>query len=126
ATLGTTTRYALGGPAAAADPGATPLAGADRFETSALIASTFFSSPQTIGVATGSNFPDALGAGPDLGAKQAPLLLMPSSATLSTSLAAYLTNAGATVTTGLVFGGKTAVSDATVGAAQNALFAGTL
>jgi hypothetical protein len=125
ASISSTARYALGGPAAAADPGATPLVGADRFATSALIASMFFAAPQTVGIATGANFPDALGAGPDLGGKQAPLLLVPSGTTLSTSLGGYLFEAGASVTAGEVFGGTSAVSAATVSAVQNTLFLGS-
>ena len=58
------THYALGGPAAKADPSATPLAGDDRFWTSEAVAATFFQTATTVGVATGLNFPDALAAGP--------------------------------------------------------------
>ena len=40
------THYALGGPAAKADPSATPLAGDDRFWTAALVAETVLPGPR--------------------------------------------------------------------------------
>ncbi len=42
------THYALGGPAAAADPGATSIVGTDRYATAARVADTFFTAP-TVG-----------------------------------------------------------------------------
>jgi hypothetical protein len=104
-------RYALGGPAAAADPAATAIVGADRYGTSAAIATTFFGSAKSLGIATALNFPDALAAGPDLGTKGAPLLLVPPSSPLNGAYAPYVYADGPNVTTGEVFGGTSAVGD---------------
>ena len=51
------------------------LGGADRFETSQLIAEYAFDSAETAYIATGYNFPDALTAGAAAGADASPLLL---------------------------------------------------
>ena len=69
------TRYAIGGPAAAADPTAQPLVGADRYATAATVAATFFPTPTTVGIATGLNFPDALAGAAQLATAGGPLLL---------------------------------------------------
>jgi hypothetical protein len=68
--------YAIGGSAVAADSSAIAVAGADRFFTSGMVATTFFSDAVVDGVATGLDFPDALAAGPLLAARNAPLLLV--------------------------------------------------
>jgi putative cell wall-binding protein len=104
------TRFALGGPAAAADPAATAIAGADRYETAAGIADTFFPAPTVVGVATGTNFADALAAGPDLAAKGAPLLLAPADGALPPGTAGELVVDASTVTSALVFGGTSSLS----------------
>jgi hypothetical protein len=117
------TRYALGGPAAAADPAATPIVGADRYATSAAIASKFFGSATSLGIATALNFPDALAAGPDLGAKGAPLLLVPPASPLNGAYAPYVYAVGPAVTVGEVFGGSSAVGDDIVVELQDALSA---
>src|SRR6185437_12527687 len=51
--------YAIGGPAIIAYPSATALVGADRYATAAAVATKFFTSPTTIGVASGVKFADA-------------------------------------------------------------------
>jgi len=107
------THYALGGPAAAADPSATALAGDDRFWTSEAVAFTFFDKATTVGAATGRNFPDALAAGADLAAKGAPLLLVPSAGALPEAITVDLlgrTLAGGN-TNVVVFGGTASVGD---------------
>src|SRR5450755_233007 len=106
------THYALGGPAAKADPTATSLAGDDRFWTSEAVAVTFFQTATTVGVATGLNFPDALAAGSNLAAKGAPLLLVPGTGSLPEPIAIDLfgrSSAGSTNV--LLFGGTASVSD---------------
>jgi hypothetical protein len=103
-------RYALGGPAAAADPGATPIIGIDRYATSALIASTFFAAPAVVGVANGVTGADALAAGVYVGLHGGPLLLVPPSGSLPPSIASYLSTTKAGVTTVSVFGGPVAVT----------------
>jgi putative cell wall-binding protein len=55
----------------------TRLAGADRYATAAAVSSATFSSATTVFVATGRNFPDALGGGPVAGRVPGPLLLVP-------------------------------------------------
>ena len=52
------------------------LAGADRYATSAAVSATF-GSASTVYIATGRNFPDALGGGPVAGRAPGPLLLVP-------------------------------------------------
>jgi putative cell wall binding repeat protein len=104
-------RYALGGPAAAADPSAQAFIGTDRYDTAAQVADQFFPAAATIGVATGAGFPDALSAGYNLGAKQAPLLLVPSSGALPPPVVTELLFDFATTRDAMVFGGTSAVSD---------------
>ena len=62
----------------AAVPGAavTRVAGSDRYGTAASLAQQFFPSAPAAFIATGFNFPDALGAGPAAVAEQAPTLLV--------------------------------------------------
>lgn len=99
------TRYAVGGPAAQADPSATPVVGADRYATAAAVASRFFPTPTALGVATGGSFADAVAAGPVVGG---PLMLVPPQAGVPVELSSYL--AGLTrPPTVTVFGGPSAV-----------------
>ena len=53
------------------------LAGADRYATAVAISAGTFASAETVYVATGRNFPDALSAGPVAGLSAGPLLLVP-------------------------------------------------
>jgi streptogramin lyase len=69
------TLYAVGGQAASAYPGATPLSGATRYGTATSVAARFFTAPNAIGVATGAAFPDALSGGAAIGHLGGPLLL---------------------------------------------------
>lgn len=107
------TRYAIGGPlaAAGADPGATAVFGADLYATSAAVATTFFPNPSAVGAATSAAFPDALSAGPGLGRAKAPLLLVPPLGALPATIEAYLNGVGSGVSSGLLFGGPLAVAD---------------
>jgi hypothetical protein len=107
------TRYAIGGPlaAAGADPSAKAVYGQDQYGTSAAVASTFFPSPTSVGAATGTNFPDGLAAGPGLGLAGAPLLLVQPTGGLPSTVQAYLQSVAASVTVGTLFGGPLAVSD---------------
>jgi len=69
-------RVAVGGPAAAADRAALALVGSDRYATALLLANRYFgSSPQVAGIASGSNWPDALSGGSRVGSFDGPLLL---------------------------------------------------
>ena len=53
------------------------LAGADRYATSAAVSAGTFASAGTVYIATGRNFPDALGGGAAAGRARGPLLLVP-------------------------------------------------
>jgi putative cell wall-binding protein len=103
------TVYAIGGPAVAADPSATPLSGADRYATAAAVASTLFTAPTNIGVASGTAFPDALSGGAFQAHFGGPIVLTDPN-TFPASTSAYLTTAESTIVTTNIFGGDTALS----------------
>jgi putative cell wall-binding protein len=102
-------RYAIGGAAAAADPGATRIAGQDRYETAKLVAEQFFPSPAIVAVASGTSFADALSGGAHALKFGAPLLLTAPTA-LPQSTQAYLTARKDNITKAVVYGGLAAVS----------------
>ena len=104
-----TTVYAIGGPAAAADPAAVALSGSDRYATAAKVATTFFSSPTTVGVAIGENFPDALSGGAFLAHLGAPLILADFDS-IPTATTNYLSSVNASVTAADLFGGSAVLS----------------
>jgi putative cell wall-binding protein len=86
-------RGALG--AYATSGSVTRLAGTDRYATAAAISSgTFSADAATVFVATGTNFPDALGGGPVAGGLPAPLLLVPTTGTVPASVASELRRIG--------------------------------
>jgi putative cell wall-binding protein len=102
--------YAVGGPAAAADPAATPIAGSDRYATAAMVAADLFPSSLTlVGFSSGEVFPDSLSGGPNIAAHGSPLLLLPSNGALPTSVTSYLA-AHPSISAGLLYGGTSAVS----------------
>jgi len=104
------TLYAIGGPAAAAAPTATGIVGADRYATSAKVAQTFFEFPFTLGIASGTNFPDALAGGATMGEGGGPLILTDPS-NLSAATQTYLSSNKTVLSLIFVFGGTNAVSD---------------
>ncbi|HET9187426.1 MAG TPA: cell wall-binding repeat-containing protein, partial [Acidothermaceae bacterium] len=105
-------RYAVGGPAAKADPGATPLVGADRFATSVLVAARFFTAPLSVGLASGMNFPDALSGGAVTANHGGPILLVPSTGTVPAGTTSYLTKTAAlSASSAWLFGGTVSVND---------------
>jgi len=108
------TRFAIGGPlaAAGADPAAIAVYGQDQYGTSANVAGTFFPSASTFGAATGLTFPDALSGGVFMGTagRLGPVLLVRPSLPLPASIALYLI-AQTSITHGYVFGGPLAVGD---------------
>jgi putative cell wall-binding protein len=114
------TTYAIGGPAATAAPAAHAIVGADRYSTAVAVATTFFVSPTTLGVATGTNFPDALAAGALLAHAGAPLVLT-SGGSLPSATLQYVTSVASSATSAHVFGGTSAVSDSVRTAVSNAL-----
>ncbi|MCU1462229.1 MAG: putative cell wall binding repeat 2-containing protein [Acidimicrobiales bacterium] len=102
------TRFAIGGPAAAADPAATPVVGTDRYDTAKRVAATFFTSPADVGLASGVAFPDALGGGTAVAELGGPLLLTDPAA-LSPAAQSYLSTNKAGIGTVWIFGGLSAV-----------------
>ena len=85
----------------------TRIAGPDRYATSLAIAQTYFPTAKNVFVATGTNFPDALAAGPWAAAQQAPILLVGSQITAEQQ--AYLQQLGSPSIT--ILGGAGAVSE---------------
>jgi len=118
------TRYAIGGPfaAAGADPGATAVFGQDLFGTSAAVATQFFPGTRIYGAATASDFPDALAGGVFMatGGRIGPVLLVNPSAPLPSSISSYLGTLAAG-TTGYVFGGSLAVGPDVLAALRSAV-----
>ncbi len=110
ATHPTDVRYAIGGPAAAADPTAQPLVGADRYATSIVVANQLFASPSIVAIASGVAFPDALSGGALAGIDGAPMLLVPSNVPLPASMRSYFDRYSNTVLSAWLFGGTAAVS----------------
>jgi putative cell wall-binding protein len=106
-----TTRYAVGGAAAWADPTAIALAGADRYATSQAVALAFFPNPTGISLASATAFPDALAAGPLAGTAGQPVLLIPPSGVLPEPVTAYLTTHAATLASVHAFGGTSALGN---------------
>jgi uncharacterized repeat protein (TIGR01451 family) len=114
------TRYALGGPAAAADRGATPIVGADRYDTSRRAAERFFSAPPAVGVASGLTFADALAGGVHIAARGGPLVLSAPNA-LPAIVHDYLMRNAPSIASAYVFGGLAAVGARVERAVQNAI-----
>lgn len=104
-------RYAIGAPAAAADPGATAIVGADRYATSAAVASRFFTTPAYAGVATGLDFPDALVGGVVAALDGGPLLLTDTDS-LPAPVVSWLQSLAPWIANAAVIGGTAAVSNA--------------
>ena len=108
-----TTRYAVGAPAADADPGASPVVGSDRYDTARRVAARFYTDPTTVVVASGASFADAVVGASIAAADGAPLLLTtpwsvpPSSFDWAVSESASLGSAA-------VVGGVRAVADEVV------------
>jgi hypothetical protein len=118
------TRYAIGGPlaAAGADPSATPIYGQDLYGTSAAVANQFFPGASVFGAATSADFPDALGGGVFMasGGRLGPILLVGQTTPLPPPISAYLASLAPT-TPGYVFGGPLAVSPTVVSAIQSSV-----
>jgi len=100
----------------------TGLVGTDRYETSYLVAKTFFggwqqgmtTAPTSVGFATGLTWADALSGGAFMGQKRGPLILVdPRTGEPSTRAEEWVVNWGPNITTGYVFGGTAAVPSAT-------------
>ena len=116
-----TTRYAIGGPAAYADPSAIGIAGADRYATSDAVALAFFPDTTGVSVASGANFPDALAAGPLAGTASEPVLLVPPTGALPEPITSYLTTHAATITAAHAYGGNSAITPAVLSEVTQAI-----
>ncbi len=110
----------VGGPAATAYPAGQAIVGVDRYDTSAQLAARFFPTPGTIGLASGTNFPDALAGGAHIARFSGPMLLTDPSA-LPAVIQAYLTAKASSIAGGFLYGGTSAVSDSVRLAAQTAI-----
>lgn len=86
------------------------LAGADRFETSVLVARAFFEAPSAAVLAYARNFPDGLCGGALAYAMDAPLILTMTGR--DTMAASYAKGTG--ITQGIVLGGESLISDSAV------------
>jgi len=93
----------------------TRLAGPDRFATAVAVSTGTFASGKTVFVATGVNFPDALGGGPVAGGLPGPLLLVQTNS-LPSSVAAELQRLDPDRI--VILGGTGAVSSAVVSQIQ--------
>jgi hypothetical protein len=106
-------RYAVGGPAATADPSATAISGADRYATSVDVATRFFPSASAAALANGSAWPDAAVAAVNSALNDAPLLLVTADA-LPAGVSAWLDASFLTSVT--AYGGMTRIGNAVLGA----------
>jgi putative cell wall-binding protein len=120
ASHGSAKRYAIGAPAAAADPGSTAITGADDADVSQKVASQFFPHNASVAIASSGNFPDALSGGAHAAAFGSPLVLTAPTA-LPASVSAYLTAAKADIVIAYVYGGTSAVSEAVRSAIVSAI-----
>lgn len=110
-------RIAVGGPAGQADPQARSVAGADRYATSAALATLCFATPGTVGLATGLQYPDALAGGVAAALQGGPLILTDPNS-LPAPAATYLKATAPWTATADVFGGVGVVSQAVVASVQ--------
>jgi hypothetical protein len=116
------TVYAIGGPAAAADPAALAIVGGNRYATGVLVAQAFFGAPEAIGFASGVSFPDALAGGTHIGLHSGPLILV-APTSIDPTVRTYLSSIGAGITAAFAYGGPLAIPPAMITALSNA-FAG--
>ena len=87
-------------------------AGANRFETSTMVANEFFPKSECIVLAYGYNFPDGLSGGPLAMSIGAPLVLTSNESACVNTARNYAITAG--VSKAVVLGGKTLISDQSV------------
>jgi putative cell wall-binding protein len=88
------------------------VAGSTRYETASIVAEVFFDGTTYAGVATGTDWPDALAGGALLGTLNGPLLLTNGTKTaLDLNAEWVLSDRSAAISKALVFGGTGAVSD---------------
>ena len=105
----------VGGPAEPSYPEAdAAISGADRYQTAALVADVFFvpgsEGPAVAGLATGTNFPDALSGGAVMALLGGPMLLT-NPTTLNAHPRTFLAENRVTIDAALIFGAGGAVSN---------------
>lgn len=110
---GTGARYAVGGPAATADPTAVPLVGPERTATAAAAATPLFPAARAAGVAGAGAPADALAGAVHVADEPGPLLLTDPQS-LSTPARAWLDVARPALEEVTVYGGTAAVTSAAV------------
>jgi len=96
--------------------------GSNRYGTAKLLAEGFFTANDSVGFATGTNFPDALSAGAHLGGPSVagPLLLVQPTA-VPKEVTDYLKANGGRLSGGFIFGGTAAVSQSVEDALESSL-----
>jgi len=101
----------------------TRLGGANRYETSAIVASTLFDSYVGTAFASGldGSYTDALTGAVLCGQKDVPLILVSETASESSGILSDMKSAGVTAGDLFILGGTAAVSDDTVAAIEKAL-----
>jgi hypothetical protein len=104
--------FGIGGQAANATVGygSISVAGDNRYATSAAVEREFFGGEHYAGLATGSNWPDALAGGAVMATLGGPLLLAEPNG-LDSTVSGVLDTESASISCGLVFGGDGVVSD---------------
>jgi putative cell wall-binding protein len=105
-------RYAVGGPAVAADPGATAVSGADRYATAVDVAKRFFPSATALALANGTAWPDAAVAAVNGALSDSPLLLVTTEGLPNAVMTWLGANPLGSVT---AYGGTTRIGDTVLG-----------
>jgi putative cell wall-binding protein len=129
--LEVTETLVVGGPAAVSDavlqalPGATRIAGRNRYETSLAVAEHWLAQGmrlETVSIATGRSFPDALAAGPVAGLVEGPLLLVDGrDPAVPAETYAWLAERHESISGAWAFGGTGALSDAVLDRLRRAI-----
>ncbi len=113
-------RYAIGAPAAQADPGATAITGTDQYDTAFKVAEQFFGNAPVAGIASGVNFPDAMAGVPHAKRAGGPILLTDPNQ-LSDRTRVYLTNHANTIDLAFIYGGPAAIKTSVDPEVSNAM-----
>jgi putative cell wall-binding protein len=99
--------------ALSAYPDAISIVGSTRYQTASYVAQVFFGGTRYAGIATGTDWPDALSGGALLGTLGGPLLLTNGKgSTLDGNTTWALSNVSAAISNPLIFGGTGVVTDA--------------
>jgi putative cell wall-binding protein len=96
--------------------------GSNRYSTATALANGFFGSADSVGFATGTNFPDSLVAGAHIGGSSVngPLLLVKSTS-VPKEVSDYLKTNGSRIMGGFVYGGTSAVSKSVQSSLESSL-----